>query len=213
MSALLPIFPLQIVLYPRESLNLHIFEPRYKQLINHCSKTKSTFGVPTVLDGKLAGLGTEAKIKDIINVYPDGRIDLTVEGMRRFEIKEHLHPMPDMLCDGAYINWLSDDFTVRPATQAKMVKLIREIYQALQLSKPGLTDRDDLIAFEVAHYVGMSLEQEYDLLSIMDETERQKFLIEFLMKVIPTMHSLDRLKERVAMNGHFRHFDSPDFKF
>jgi len=213
MSTLLPIFPLQIVLYPNENLNLHIFEARYKQLINHCSTQKTTFGIPTVLDGKLAGYGTEAAIKDIINVYPDGRLDITVQGLRRFKIYEYVGTMPDMLCDGANVEWLGEDWTVDLQQQKRLAGLIRDIYQALQLSKPGLTDKEVLTSYEVAHYLGMSLEQEYGLLTIPTEAERLKFLIVFLKKIIPTLESVDRLKERVAMNGHFRHFDPLDFNF
>lgn len=212
MSELIPIFPLQIVLYPGEDLNLHIFEPRYKQLINDCSSGKSGFGMPTVLNGKLAMVGTEAMIKDIINIYPDGKIDLTVTGTRRFSIERHVSTYDSKLYDGAHVTWLEDDMTGNITTQSKMMKLVREIYDALQLSKPGLTDRDDLMAYEVAHYVGMSLEQEYILLTLSSENERQEYLIKFLRKVVPTMHSIERLKERISMNGHFRELDPPDFK-
>lgn len=212
MSVLIPIFPLQIVLFPGEDLNLHIFEPRYKQLISDCSSSKTGFGIPTVLHGKLSLVGTEAVIKDIINIYPDGKIDLTITGTRRFSIERHIGTYEAKLYDGAQVTWLEDNMTSDTRTQSKMMNLVREIYDALQLTKPGLTDRDDLLAYEVAHYVGMSLEQEYILLTLSSEKERQEYLIKFLRKVVPTMHSIERLKERISMNGHFRELDPPDFK-
>lgn len=58
MNELIPIFPLQVVVYPGDELNLHIFEPRYQELINDSAKTKAPFGIPTVLDQKIGGWGT-----------------------------------------------------------------------------------------------------------------------------------------------------------
>ena len=211
MSNLLPIFPLQLVLFPEEVLHLHIFEPRYRQLIRECEEEGTLFGIPTVLNGQLASVGTSAKVKDIIQKYPDGRMDIAVVGDRKFEIKTLLRPVDGKLYDGAMVNWLGDDEKGDKALQFKMHRLIKEIYRALQLTKPGLTDNSLLNTYEVAHFIGLSIQQEYELLVLPGETARQQFIIQFLEKVMPTMESLDRLKERVAMNGHFKEFRSPEY--
>jgi Lon protease-like protein len=211
MSNLLPIFPLQLVLFPGEVLHLHIFEPRYRQLIQECDEGSIQFGIPTVLNGQLASVGTTAKLKDIIQKYPDGRMDIAVVGDQKFEIKSLLRPMEGKLYDGAMVHWLGDDTVGEKAKQFKMHRLIKEIYRALQLTKPGLTDNSLLNTYEVAHFIGLSIQQEYELLALPSETARQDFIIQFLEKVMPTMESLDRLKERVAMNGHFKEFRSPDY--
>lgn len=211
MSEILPVFPLQLVLFPGEDLNLHIFEPRYKELINDCQIEIFTFGIPTVLKGGVLPVATETELKSISKKYPDGRMDITVHGKRRFKINEYLNKLPGKLYDGVKAKWLEEDNTIDPHQQAYMVKLIREIYGAMQLTKPGLTDRDDLTAFEVGHFIGLSVEEEYHLLTLSKESRRQLYIIQFLEKIIPTMHSLDRLKERVSMNGHFRELGSPEF--
>lgn len=65
----IPIFPLNIVVYPGEQLNLHIFEPRYKQLIRECVLEKKPFGIPTVIDHKLEEYGTRVFVTEIVKEY------------------------------------------------------------------------------------------------------------------------------------------------
>ena len=64
MTNFIPIFPLNLVVYPGEALNLHIFEPRYKQLINECVANKKPFGIPSVLKDKISEMGTLMRIKE-----------------------------------------------------------------------------------------------------------------------------------------------------
>ncbi len=81
MTNFIPVFPLGIVVYPGEELNLHIFEPKYKQLINDCFETKKPFGIPTVIDGKIVEMGTTVLIKEISKTYEDGQLDIRTEGL------------------------------------------------------------------------------------------------------------------------------------
>ncbi len=84
MTNFIPIFPLSIVVFPGENLNLHIFEPRYKQLINDCITNQKPFGIPTVLKENVAEMGTLVQIKEVTKVYDDGRMDIKTEGMAVF---------------------------------------------------------------------------------------------------------------------------------
>ncbi len=72
----IPIFPLGIVVYPGESLNLHIFEPRYKQLINECHLEGKNFGIPSVFKNKLNEFGTLVKITELVGVTDNGEMDI-----------------------------------------------------------------------------------------------------------------------------------------
>lgn len=213
MSEEIPIFPLNLVLFPGEKLNLHIFEPRYRELIGDSIKNKQSFGIPTVNDGRLLKIGTSALVDTVVKSYGDGRMDITVVGHKRFIIQQLLSPIPDRLYDGASVKWLSGNDTSDGDKQTKMMSLIRKVYQSLQVKKPGLTDRSDLTSYDVAHYIGLSIEQEYEVLSIDSEPQRQDYIIKFLEKILPTMSTVDRLRERVAMNGHFRELGTGDFKF
>ena len=84
----IPIFPLAIVVFPGESLNLHIFEPRYKELITDCFAEKKPFGIPTVIKSNVAEMGTLVEIEEIVAVHPDGKMDIKTKGIKVFSILE-----------------------------------------------------------------------------------------------------------------------------
>ena len=103
MTNFIPIFPLSIVVYPGEQLNLHIFEPRYKQLIEDCFAAKKNFGIPAVLDNKVSEMGTLVQVTEISNRYPDGKMDIKTEGLKTFKILEIVKDIPDKLYSGAIV--------------------------------------------------------------------------------------------------------------
>ncbi len=105
MTNFIPIFPLGIVVYPGEKLNLHIFEPRYKQLINDCYEGKKNFGIPTVLNDKLQEMGSSVLITEITKRYEDGKMDIKTEGQEVFKILELIKDLPDKMYSGAIVNY------------------------------------------------------------------------------------------------------------
>ena len=84
----IPIFPLNIVVYPGEQLNLHVFEERYKQLINESFKTQKPFGIPSVFNNNVSEIGTLVKVTEIVQVYEDGKMDIRTEGISVFRVLE-----------------------------------------------------------------------------------------------------------------------------
>src|ERR1700739_1656687 len=86
--ALLPLFPLEVVLLPGTPLPLHIFEPRYKEMIRECLATDAPFGVIRASEEGIAEVGCTAEIITVTKEYPDGRMDLIAEGRERFEVLE-----------------------------------------------------------------------------------------------------------------------------
>ncbi len=84
----LAIFPLQLAIFPGEEVPLHIFEPRYKQLIAECRDEGITFGIPTHLNGRIARYGTEVRLKRILKTFDTGEMDIIVVGVRIFEVNE-----------------------------------------------------------------------------------------------------------------------------
>jgi len=76
MSKKIPLFPLSLVAFPGEELNLHIFEKRYRQLVKDCMANELSFGIVTVLDKKLSDIGTEMEILEISHIYGDGKMDI-----------------------------------------------------------------------------------------------------------------------------------------
>ncbi|MFK5121398.1 LON peptidase substrate-binding domain-containing protein, partial [Klebsiella pneumoniae] len=91
----IPIFPLSIVVFPGETLNLHIFEPRYRQLIQECFAEQKPFGIPTVLQKGIADLGTLVEITEIVTVHEDGKMDIRTRGLKIFSILELIRSIPD----------------------------------------------------------------------------------------------------------------------
>src|SRR5437764_305485 len=85
-ESLLPIFPLPLVLFPTIPLPLHIFEPRYKEMIGECLERNAVFGIIHARQEEMAEIGCTAKILDVIKRYEDGRLDILAQGLRRFEI-------------------------------------------------------------------------------------------------------------------------------
>ena len=101
MTNFIPIFPLGIVVFPGEELNLHIFEPRYIQLIRECLKAKKPFGIPAVIEKKLGELGTLVKVVDVSKEYEGGEMDIRTQGTKVFRILELVKDIPDKLYSGA----------------------------------------------------------------------------------------------------------------
>src|SRR6476619_6222091 len=100
-----PIFPLGIVVYPGEQLNLHIFEPRYKQLINECFAEKKLFGIPVVINNHLNEMGTLVEVEEITSRYDNGELDIRTRGIKVFRVLEVIKQVPDKLYSGAIVNY------------------------------------------------------------------------------------------------------------
>src|SRR6266567_8466394 len=86
LNTLLPLFPLDLVLLPGVPLPLHIFEPRYKEMIAECLDHQSVFGIIRTKEESLATIGCTAEIMNVLKKYPDGRMNILAEGKKRFEV-------------------------------------------------------------------------------------------------------------------------------
>jgi Lon protease-like protein len=200
----IPIFPLGIVVYPGEKLNLHIFEPRYKQLINECHQLKKPFGIPTVIDNKMRDYGSLVEITELSALHDNGEMDIKTVGIRVFRVLEVIKEVPDKLYSGAIVNYPDTHEKGNPQLMKKVVNSIRDLHHLLKVNKDFSRDDRELRAYDVAHHVGMSLEQEYELLALLDERQRQEYLKRYLTKVIPMVAGMEQLKEKIKLNGHFR---------
>jgi uncharacterized protein len=207
----IPIFPLSIVVYPGEQLNLHIFEPRYKQLIKECFETKKPFGIPPVIDNKLSETGTLVKVVEITTVYEDGKMDVKTEGLEVFTILEVIKELPDKLYSGAIVNYPENTLRGSMGLMETIIIAIRELHKLLKISKDFKKPDELLNTYDVAHHAGLSLPEEYELLQLMYELQRQEYLKRHLKKILAVIAETEVLKERVKLNGHFKNlkgFDS-----
>lgn len=209
MTNFIPIFPLSIVVFPGEDLNLHIFEPRYKQLIKECHELKKPFGIPSVIDNKMQENGTLVQITELTKLYDNGEMDIKTQGVQVFRILELIKEIPDKLYSGAIVNYPDTHEHGKPELMQKVMAGIRDLHKLLKVKKDFNKPDDQIRCFDIAHHVGLSIEQEYELLGLLDERQRQEYLKRYLTKVIPTVAGMEQLKEKIKLNGHFK--DLPGF--
>jgi uncharacterized protein len=211
MTNFIPIFPLGIVVYPGENLNLHIFEPRYKQLIEECHKGKKPFGIPAVIDNKLQDYGTLIQIREISKVYDNGEMDIKTEGGRVFRILEVIKEIPDKLYSGAIVNYPETYEKGNPEIMRRVMNSIRELHRLLNVRKEFNKEDESIKTYDVAHHIGLSLQEEYELLHLLDERQRQEYLKRHLTRVIPLVAEMEGLKEKIKLNGHFKNLAGFNF--
>jgi Lon protease-like protein len=197
------------VVYPGEELNLHIFEPRYRQLIKECNEQKKPFGIPTVIESKLQDHGTLVHIVEMSKVYDNGEMDIKTQGVQVFRILELIKEIPDKLYSGAIVNYPHNHEQGKPLLMQKVMAGIHDLHRLLKVNKEYKKAEDELKTYDIAHHVGLSLQQEYELLALFDERQRQEYLKRHLAKVIPTVAVMEQLKEKIKLNGHFK--DLPGF--
>jgi len=212
MTNFIPIFPLGIVVYPGENLNLHIFEPRYKQLINECHSQKKQFGIPTVIENRLLDYGSLAEIMEMTKVHENGEMDIKTRGSRVFRILEVIKEVPDKLYSGAIVNYPETNEEGNRELMKKVMNSIRELHRLLKVDQDFKKKDEEVKAFDVAHHVGLSLQEEYEMLHLLQERQRQEYLKRHLTKVIPLAAEMEKLKEKIKWNGHFKNLSGLGFE-
>lgn len=198
--ALLPLFPLDVVLLPGTPLPLHIFEPRYKEMIGECLAKESPFGVIRALKEGIADIGCTAEIVSVTKEYPDGRMDLVAEGRQRFEI---LQVNEERSFLRAEILLLPDDAS-SPAEEEnqRVAELHREILalagavQDLSSAVPGQ------LSFHLAGSLPLDLDFKQKLLTTRSEAERLQLLTASLEEILPKLRSVARTRQSAGGNGH-----------
>jgi uncharacterized protein len=204
MTNFIPIFPLGIVVFPGEALNLHIFEPRYKQLITDCYAEQKPFGIPTVLQNQLKEYGTLVTIKDVTKVYEDGKMDIKTEGLQVFNTLEVIRRLPEKMYSGAIVHYPENNISVANTMIDTVLPQIEELHGLLNVEKKFSKPYTALMAYDVAHHVGLSINEEYELLQLTSELQRVEYLKRHLQKIIPIINGTESLKHRIQLNGHFK---------
>ncbi len=212
MTNFIPIFPLSIVVYPGELLNLHIFEPRYKQLIKECIEQKKPFGIPAVINNGVAEMGTLVSIVELVKEYDDGKMDIRTQGLQVFRILEVIKEIPDKLYSGAIVTYPDNRLALIPHRMKKLLNAIRELHKILKVEKAFGKNDEMLSSYDVAHHTGLSLDEEYELLGLMQEDQRLEYLKRHLTKVVPVLSEMENLKEKIKLNGHFKDIKGFDFE-
>lgn len=211
MTNFIPIFPLGVVVFPGEQLNLHIFEPRYRQLIQDCFGENRSFGIPIVLKNNVSEMGTLVTITEIVQVHEDGKMDIRTRGEKVFRMLELVKTIPEKLYSGAIVHYPDNDERQNSKLTTQVIAGIRELHKLIQVSKDFKKPDDELCSYDLAHHAGLSLEEEYELLGLMYESQRLEYLKQHLSKVLPVVAGMESLKERIQLNGHFRELKGFNF--
>lgn len=204
MTNFIRIFPLGVVVYPGESLNLHVFEDRYKQLVNECNAEGKPFGIPAVINGALKETGTLVEITEITDVLPDGSMNIKTRGVSVFRVLEVVRSIPDKLYSGAIVNYPENNIAPQPLRISRLMTAVRELHQLLKIEKSFPRPDKELTSYDIAHHTGLSTVQEYELLELLREDQRLEYLKRHLKKLLPLAGGIEALKERVQLNGHFK---------
>ena len=200
------------MVYPGEELNLHIFEPRYKQLIEECAEGKKPFGIPIVIKNHLNEIGTLVEIQEITTKYDNGEMDIKTRGDKVFRILEVIKEVPDKLYSGAIVNYpINNEDAGKRELMQKVINGIRELHRLLKVNKDFNKPEEQLVSYDLAHHAGLSLEEEYELLGLLQEVQRQEYLKRHLAKVLPVLAEMETLKEKIKLNGHFKNLSSSGF--
>ena len=211
MTNFIPLFPLSIVVFPGEDLNLHIFEPRYKQLIVDCFEAKKPFGIPSVIDDKVQEYGTLVEIVEITKTYDGGEMDVRTKASIVFKILEKIESLPNKLYHGAIVTYPTTKYLGSAVLMQKLLSNIRKLHELLDVKKDFKKPDTALLCFDVAHHAGMTIKDEYELLTFDEELHRQEYLKRHLTKILTMLEQANNLKNKIMLNGHFKNLEG--FKF
>jgi uncharacterized protein len=198
--ALLPLFPLELVLLPGTPLPLHIFEPRYKEMIRECISEEAPFGVVRAFEEGIAEVGCTAEIITVTKEYPDGRMDLICEGRKRFEVIEVNR---DRSFLQAEVLIVPDD--PEAAAQEERVKAVQLHLEILSLAGAvqdlSAADQNQL-SFYLAGSLPLDLDFKQKLLAMRSEAQRIQAVAAYLETILPQLKRAARARQTAGGNGH-----------
>ena len=188
-----------MVLFPGTPLPLHVFEPRYKELISECLEQKKTFGIVRAEEEGLADVGCTAEIVAVTKTYPDGRMDIVTEGRERFEVLEVDEQRSYLRGDVVYFQ---DDAENPSSEQIEhAIELHREIL-TMGGAQQSLPASEDKISFYLAGSLPLDLDFKQALLEMRSEAERIEAVITAFEAILPKLRRAVQSRQKAGGNGH-----------
>jgi Lon protease-like protein len=199
--SLLPLFPLDLVLFPGTSLPLHIFEPRYREMISECLGRKKLFGVVRAKEEGVAEIGCTAEIITVAKKYPDGRMDIITEGRERFEVMQVNQERPFLQAEVLYLRDEPDQASSDEVAQA--VKLQSEIMQLAGSETANRRESDNSqLSFRLVGPLPLDLDFKQTLLGMKSEAERVRAVVSYFEAILPNLRRTVRVRQKAGGNGH-----------
>ena len=199
--SLLPLFPLDLVLFPGAPLPLHIFEPRYREMISECLDRKISFGVVRAKEEGVAEIGCTAEIITVAKKYPDGRMDIVTEGRERFEVMQVNQERSFLQAEVLYLQDDPEKATAEEIAQA--VKLQGEIIELAGSASVNPSEIESQpLAFNLVGPLPLDLDFKQTLLGLKSEAERMQAVISYFEAILPNLRRTVRVREKAGGNGH-----------
>ena len=197
---LLPLFPLEVVLLPGTPLPLHIFEPRYKEMIAECRAQQARFGVVRAFDQGIAEIGCTAEIVAVTKEYDDGRLDLIAQGHSRFEVLE-LNQERAFL--RAEVLLLPDEpGSATPEDSARAIAAHQQIMTLAGAVQDLSAPDPATLSFHLAGSLPLDLDLKQKLLTMRSEAERVRTLATYFETILPNLRYAAQAREKSGGNGH-----------
>ena len=198
----IPLFPLNVVLLPGADLPLHIFEPRYLEMVSRCLKEKTEFGVLLALPKGVVRVGCTAEIIEVVKRYEDETMAILTVGRERFRVIEFFDEKP--LAEG-HVDYLEDrDSPDNPSVSRELVELYETCHTLLFEDYPKNTESPDSTGFSflVAGTLPMDLMWKQQILELRSEADRQERLVGYLRAWAPHLQKTGVMRQRAGGNGH-----------
>jgi len=199
-----PLFPLGIVALPGEGIPLHIFEDRYRRMIEHCLEGEGEeFGILWLSDEELKRVGCACAIERVVERMEDGRMNIVVRGTRPFELLERQDELP---YPAGVVTFVADEQSEVP--EETVGSAARELYRELvrQATDRELADEElsSLTAYGMAATVEFELADKQQLLELRSENARLRLLTTLLGAALERLELLERAQLRAMSNGKVR---------
>ena len=197
-----PLFPLGIVALPTETVPLHIFEERFKTMIEECLAKEREFGIVWLSDDGLRPVGCACEITEVLERMEDGRLNILSRGTRPFRIvqRQENHPYP-----AGMIEFL-DDRAEMP--DSKAVETAHSVYAELVEQatdrRPEASELAGMTSYEMASTVDFGMEAKQGLLDLRSENARLKLVTRLLRAALKRLEFVNRAQERARSNGKVR---------
>jgi len=198
----IPLFPLNVVLFPGEPLPLHIFEPRYRRMVAQCLEGKTPFGMLLALSDGIARVGCTAEILEITKRYGDGRLDIETVGRNPFRIVDLF--TEDPLLEGIVDYLVDEEAPLDPQKREELVRLFEVCHTLIFSGMPrGFEDtRPEHLSFAISGALPIEPLWKQQILELRSEAERQDRLLAYLREWAPHLQQVETLRHRTAGNDH-----------
>jgi len=210
-EAKIPLFLLNVVLFPDSKLPLYIFEERYKKMLNECVESKGVFGINLFAERKMYMTGCSAIVYEVINKTGTGEMNIITKGIKRYHVIEY-----ELEREGFYtgnIKFIEDENKEydKPKME-KCVKIYNELVEAVYKEKVRKIDLNDFkwqdgsrsVSFAMAEKSGLNLLERQHLLEIDDEDKRLDYILNYYKEVMPKIKEADRINKIIKSDGYIQ---------